>query len=161
MLRKTIRLLQTIDGSVAAREIIEPMLRKTSTAILTNDFDAMNDCFSLPLLLETSETKMIISSVEEHRRLFERLVEGYFSRNVTDIIRVCEVAEYVAPTVIRSLHISHVMSGDQRVDDPMPTLATTELIDGSWKIVAAQNAASKNVPVGRAMDLRANLSEEL
>ena len=48
-------------------------------------------------------------------------------RGVTDIVRVCKAAEYIAPTIIRSLHTSHVMAGEQRVDDGMLTLATTEL----------------------------------
>lgn len=145
----------TEHKDASAREIIERMLRRTSDAILANDFDALNACFALPLLLETPETRLVIKTVEEHRRLFERLVEGYASKRVTDIIRVCEVAEFISDGVIRSLHISHVMAGDQRVDDPMPTLATTEQIDGVWRITAAQYAATKNVPIGRAMDIRA------
>ena len=138
-----------------ARSIIETMLRRTSNAILANDFEAMNDCFALPLLLETPDTKLIVETEDEHRRLFQRLVEGYACKGVTDIIRVCEVAEFLTPTVIRSLHISHIMSGDRRVDDPMPTLATTEWIGEEWRITTAQYAASKHVPVGRAMDIRA------
>lgn len=143
------------DGQTA-REIIEVMLRRTSDAILTNDFAAMNACFALPLLLETKETELILTTEDEHRKLFERLVEGYVVKGVTDIIRVCEVAEFLEPNVIRSLHISHIMAGDQRVDDPMPTVATTELFEDGWRITAAQYAASKNVPVGRAMHVRAS-----
>ena len=146
------------DSQPSARDIVEDMLRRTSDAILAQDFEAMNACFGLPLLLETSDTKLIIKTEDEHRDLFDRLVEGYVSKRVTDIIRVCEVAEFISPTTIRSLHISHIMSGNQRVDDPIPTLATTELVGGVWKITAAQYAASKNVPVGRAMDLRASVT---
>ncbi|MEL6684098.1 MAG: hypothetical protein AAFN63_11855 [Pseudomonadota bacterium] len=140
-----------------AREIIEVMLLRTSKAILDNDFTAMNACFALPLLLETKETELIITTEQEHREMFDRLVEGYVCKGVTDIIRVCEVAEFLEPNVIRSLHISHIMAGDQRVDDPLPTIATTELFDDGWRITAAQYAATTNVPVGRAMAVRANL----
>lgn len=139
----------------SARDVIEVMLGRTSDAILANDFEAMHACFALPLLLVTQETELVIDSVDDHRRLFERLVEGYKSKQVTAIIRVCEVAEFISPTIIRSLHISHIMSGDQRVEDPMPTIATTELFGDTWRITAAQYAATAHVPVGRAMEIRA------
>lgn len=75
-----------------AREIIETMLVRTSEAILANDFEAMNDCFHLPILLETSEQKMVIDSKAAHRALFDKLVEGHKAQKGNDINRLCEVA---------------------------------------------------------------------
>lgn len=143
----------------SARSIVEVMLKRTSDAILADDFEAMNGCFAFPLLLESMQSKMVIRTTKEHRKLFVSLIEGYRSKNVTEIIRVCEVAEFVSPEMIRSLHISHIMSGNTRVDDPMPTLATIERIDGDWRITASQYAATKNVPIGRAMDLHARTDD--
>jgi len=152
-------LFESADQMPTARAIIERMMRRTSDAILQNDFDTMNECFAVPFLMETADQRMIIETVPEHRRLFARLVEGYAVKGVTDIIRVCEVAEFVTPKAIRSLHISHIMAGDQRIEDPMPTLATTELLDGKWRITAAQYAASKYAPVCRAMEMRAQAAK--
>lgn len=140
-----------IDPETTARAIVEAMLKRTSDAILDNDFGTMNACFALPFTVETAEEKLTVTTEDEHRAMFDRLVEGYRTKNVTEIIRVCEVAEFVTPLVIRSLHISHLMAGNLRVDEPMPTLATTQLIDGAWRITSAQYAASSSLPVGRAI----------
>ena len=143
------------DAAATARSIVDTTLQSTSKAILARDFDAFHACFALPLLLETPDRKLVVETVDEHRRLFERLIEGYACRAVTDIIRVCEVAEFLSPTVIRYMHISHIMSGDRRVEDPIPTLATAELFGDTWLTTTAQYAATKHVPVGRAMEIRA------
>ena len=44
----------------SARNTVEVMLKRTSDAILANDFEAMNDCFAFPLLLESMQSKMVI-----------------------------------------------------------------------------------------------------
>lgn len=128
------------------------MMARTRDAVLQNDFEAMSACFSLPFVHETEDIKCVVSTKEEHRRFFNKLIERYRTKNVTDIIRICEDAQFVSPTVIRSLHVSHLMSGNTRVDAPMPTLATTELFGDTWRITAAQYIASKRNPVGYAMD---------
>jgi hypothetical protein len=143
----------------SAREIIEVMLKTTADAMLAQDFDALNACFQTPFVVETENAKIVVDSVETHRALFERIIEGYQSKGVTDIIRVCESAEFITHTTILSLHISHVMAGDHRVEDPMPTLATTELIDGAWRITSAQYVADSTLPVGRAIALQANATD--
>lgn len=136
----------------SARDIIELMLSKTGNAVLQNDFEAMSACFSVPFVHETPDTKIVVRTKEEHGIFFDKLIEGYRRKNVTEIIRICEDAQFVSPTMIRSLHVSHLMSGDQRLENPMPTLATTELFETTWRITAAQYIASRQNPVGYAMD---------
>ena len=84
-----------------ARAIIETMLHRTSRAILENDFDAMNACFAMPLLLVTQETELIIRSDDAHRALFDRLVEGYQSKEKTNLmifrIEALEKKELILP----------------------------------------------------------------
>lgn len=145
------------DPKPLAREIIETLLLTTADAMLSNDFDTLNACFRVPFVVETQDARIDVDSVETHRKLFDRMVEGYVGKGVTEIIRVCEAAEYVSPTEIRSLHTSHIMAGDLRVEEPMPTLATTELIDGRWQITSAQYIARETLPVGRAINILADV----
>jgi len=143
-----------------ARAIIEVLMRKTADAMLANDFDALNAHFQIPFTVETQDAKILVDSVETHRQLFNKMVEGYAVKRVTDIVRTCEAAEYISPTVIRSLHTSHIMAGDQRVEDSMLTLATTEVFDGAWRITSAQYVAKETLPVARAILLQAAMREE-
>lgn len=137
----------------SAREIIEAMLRRTADAILAGDFDALNACFRLPFTIETQSAKIIVETEAQHREIFVRLVEGYRSKRVTEIVRVCDAAEFVSPKLIRSLHTSHTMAGDKRVDDASSTLATVELFEDGWRITDAQYVAQSNIPIGRALSL--------
>ena len=139
---------------LAAIDIVEEMLRATADAILAEDFEAMDACFRIPFIVETQDAKIVVDSSAKHRELFDRLVEGYKSKGVTDIFRVCEATEYLSPTVIRSLHTSHLMAGHQRVEEPISTLARTELFADGWRIVSAQYVADKTAPVGRAIDIQ-------
>ena len=143
----------------SALDIVEAMLRETADAIMSEDFYALNACFHIPFMVETQDAKLMIDSEVMHRELFERLVEGYKSKGVTDILRVCEAAEFITPTEIRSLHTSHVMSGTQRVEGPVSTLATTKLFGDNWRIVSAQYVAEKAISVGRAVSLQASKSQ--
>ncbi|MEM9584888.1 MAG: hypothetical protein AAGA08_17380 [Pseudomonadota bacterium] len=143
-----------MSDPASAVAIIDVMLHRTAQAILLDDFAAMSACFHLPFVLETDGLKLIIDSEEKHRALFERLVEGYKSKNVTDIIRECEAAEFVSPNVIRSLHISHVMAGSHRVEEPISTLATTELYDDGWRITSAQYLADSEAAIKKAILLQ-------
>lgn len=141
--------------SLIARGITEDILTRTANAMLAGDFDALNACFNLPFTVETYDKKIRVRTVEDHRAIFKTMVDGYAMRGVTDIVRDCEAAEFITPTLIRSLHVSHVMAGTQRLDDYMPTLSTIEKIADRWCVTHAQYVGNTTQPVIRAIERHA------
>jgi hypothetical protein len=83
--------------------------------------------------------------------MFFKMVADYRDRNITDIIRFCEVAEYKDLTTIDATHISHVMSGRQRVIEPFPGFSVIKYIDGRWQLTDTQYAVDNETTVGRAL----------
>jgi len=56
-----------------AFEIADDFLYQTGKGLRTGDFDIFFDCFSVPYLLETPDTKRTISSKEEFRGVFDNV----------------------------------------------------------------------------------------
>lgn len=139
-----------------ARAIAEDLLARTAKAMLAHDFDALHACFHLPITVETPNSKMVLDTVEAHRTLVNTIIEGYASRGVTDLVRLCQSAHFVTPTAIHSLHVSHVMADTQRLEDSMPTLSRLEKIGGIWGITSAQYVATGTQPVIRAIERHAH-----
>jgi len=143
----------------AAWAIVETLLLKTANAMLAGDFEALNACFHLPFSVETLDSKLVVETEAEHRKLFDRMIEGYQTRGVTDIVRTCEAAALISPTRIQSIHTSHVMAGNQRIDDPMAALAAIERFGPDWLITSAQYVASDIQPVIRAIERHGNTDQ--
>lgn len=139
------------DGKTAV-EIAETMLETTGTAMLSNDFDTFAQCFHVPHVIETPDTKTILKTRTALREVFDRVVEDYRDRNVTSLVRICEVAQFHGPFKIESTHITHMMSGNLRVKDPFPSYGILEFIDNRWQCSSSQYAVDNKTTVGRALN---------
>lgn len=128
------------------------LLEKTAKAMLSGDFDTFALCFALPHVIETPDKKTILKSRAALREVFDSVVEDYANRRITDLIRICEVAEYRGPFRIEATHITHMMSGHFRVQDPFPSFSVLEYIEDRWQISSSQYAVDKTTTVGRALD---------
>lgn len=134
-----------------AKEISEYLLEKTAAALLAGDFEAFTPYFRLPHFIATSEQKTVLNTVEDMRAVFNRVVQDYTRKQITDLVRVCDVAEYRTKTRIEATHTTHMMSGNQRVGDPFPSFSVLELVDGRWVVTSSQYAVDKTTTVGRAL----------
>lgn len=137
--------------ALKAQDISQMLLEKTGKALLEGDFDTFEQCFALPHVIDTPDRKTTLKTRDALRMMFFRVVEDYRDRNITDIIRFCEVAEFRSPHKVEATHISHMMAGSQRVIDPFPGFSVIELIEGRWQLTSTQYAVDNETIVGRAL----------
>ena len=142
--------------SQTAKEISEMLLKITGDALLSNDFETFAPCFHLPHLIETPDCKKVLENLDDMRVVFDRVSDDYHRRQVTNLVRICEVAEFRGDTRIEATHVTHMMCGNQRVVDPFPAFSVLEFIDGRWRVSSSQYAVDKHTAVGRAL-ARANV----
>lgn len=128
------------------------LLEITGAALLENDFDSFSNCFHVPHFIATAEHKTVLRTRQELRDIFDKAVAGYSHQQITNLVRFCEVAEYRSDTRIEAMHITHLMSGNQRVADPFPSFSVLEFIDGRWQLTSSQYAVEKTTPFGSAIE---------
>lgn len=138
-------------GGQSAKGVSQRLLDVTGTALLGKDFEGFARCFHLPHVIETPERKTVLETRHDLRAVFDRVVEDYMRKQITDLVRVCDVAEFRSATRIEATHVTHMMSGSLRVTDPFPTFSVLEWIGAGWRISASQYAVDKNTTVGRAL----------
>jgi hypothetical protein len=136
-----------------AKEISEMLLEITGTALLENDFDRFSNRFYIPHFIATAENKTVLETRQDLRELFNTAVAGYSRQRITNLARFCEVAEYRSDTRIEAMHITHLMSGNQRVAEPFPSFSVLEFIDARWQITSSQYALDKTTMFGNAIRL--------
>lgn len=134
-----------------AFEVSEMLLETTRVAIFNGDFDAFAACFHLSHLMESAGDKKVLKTREDLRDVFLSVTEDIARKRVTNLVRICEIAEYRGDPRIKATHMTHMMSGDQRVKEPFPSLYIIELIDGIWKVSASQYAVDKTTTVERPL----------
>lgn len=142
-----------MDGSKgpSASDISEMLLEQTAKALLSGDFEAFSLCFALPHTIDTPDRKTTLKTVESLRLMFFRVVHDYRDRNVTALIRFCEVAEFHGPHRVKATHVSHVMSGNQRIIDPFHGYSVIDFIGGRWQLTSTQYAVDNETTVGRVI----------
>ena len=140
-------------GSEKAREIAEGFLEITGKALLSGDYESFVACFHLPHTIETPDQKTVLKTDAAFRRVFDRVCEDYRTRGVTDLIRICDVAEFRGPHRIESTHTAHLMSGSYRVVEPYPSFAVIERFGERWLITSSQYAVDQRTTVGRALSM--------
>lgn len=138
------------DGKTAA-EVSEMLLERTATSLLSNDFDLFARCFYVPHVIETPDRKTILKTTGALREVFGHVVQDYADRNVTKLLRICEMAEFRGPLKIVAMHVTHMFSGNLRVMDPFPTYGVLEFIDNRWQATSSQYAVDSKTTVGRAL----------
>ncbi len=136
-----------------ACEIADDILEQTGQAMLRDDFDGFAQYFRLPHVIETPDRKTELKTPDALRSVFDRVVEYYRNYRVTELIRFTEVGRFNGPTRIEYQHVTHMMSGNQRVLDPFPSYSVAELIGKTWLVTSSQYAVDKHTTVGRALHL--------
>ncbi|QUJ75467.1 hypothetical protein KDD17_10830 [Sulfitobacter albidus] len=72
---------------------------------------------------------------------------------MTTLVRITEVAEFRSDTRIEATHMTHMMAGDLRVNDPFPNFSVLEFISGRWRIASSQYAVDARSHVDRAINM--------
>jgi hypothetical protein len=141
-----------VHGLKSAKEISESLLEETRVALLGDDFEAFAQCVHVPHFIASTHDKKVLETREDLHDIFRKVIQDYASKGITELIRICDVAEYRSTTRIEATHITHMMAGNNRIGDPFPVFSILELIDGRWKISSSQYAVEKTTMVGFALD---------
>ena len=139
-----------------AKQISEALLESTATAMLKGDFETFAAAFQLPHFVSTSDHKATLETEEHLREIFFRVREDYLRKQVTDLVRQCDVAEFRGDNIIEATHTSHLMSGNRRVHEPFPCYSVLERRGGIWRIASSQYAVDKSMMVGHALHVQAD-----
>lgn len=134
-----------------ARQIAEEFLHRTSTHLFANNFDAYADLFELPHTIETFNGVREISTKEDLRAIFDNMRAHFEKLGVTDYVRRCIVAEFLAPDLISTSHETRVMRGTELLYTPYPVHGQLKKIDGEWKIMGGSYAIRGADEIERAL----------
>lgn len=138
------------DGKPASA-IAQELLEQTADALIKKDFDAFAQYIRIPHVIETPDHKTTLKTRVALQEVFTHVVQDHADRNVTQLVRSCEVAEFQGAFKIEAVHITHMMSGNWRVIEPFPTLMLLEFIEGRWQATKSQYAVDTKTTVGRAL----------
>ena len=148
------------DGE-PAKQLAERMLEQTGNALLSNDFDAFAQLFCVPHTLETPDRKTTLQTRSALKEVFDRVVQDYAEHNVTALVRINEHACFHGPFKIEAMHVTHMMSGNWRIKDPIPSYGILEFIDNRWQCTSSQYAVDDNTTVGLALRRTASAAAEI
>lgn len=139
------------DGK-SASSIAQTLLEQTADALMNKEFDTFAHFVSIPHVIETPDHKTILKTRAALLEVFNHVVQDHADRNVTQLVRTCEIAEFQGAFKIEAVHITHMMSANWRVIEPYPTLMLLELIEGRWQATKSQYAVDNKTTVGRALE---------
>lgn len=142
--------MQRVNGQTAV-EVSEMLLALTAEALLSNNFSLFAHCFHLPHTMETADSKRVLKTTDDLKSVFDSVTNDYRRRHITNLVRICEVAEFKDERSLGATHTTHLMSGDQRLDNPFPCFSILEFIDGRWQCTSSQYAVDTQTTVGRAI----------
>jgi len=121
-------------SNTEAVAISDEMLEQTRLAAFTRDFTLFSRWFVLPHTVTTFEKSRVITTIAEMEMVFNAQCDGFVAMQVTDMVRKCMPADYDGPDCIKSMHVTHLMSGSRRAQDPYPALMMLERHDGEWRV---------------------------
>ncbi len=119
-----------------AEEIAGDLLARTDRTLIEGRFEGIEDCFFLPLTIETIEGVRIVRTPDDVWSVFQG-VRDYFQQNdVTNVARSVLESKYVAEDKIESVHVSKLMRADGTAfRSPFPTFSLLRRAkDGAWRI---------------------------
>jgi len=145
-----------VGGDSVARQIAQQLLELTANAVLEGDFTTFSAAFQLPHFIATNDRKAILETQADLHEMFHLVREDYLRKQVTDLVRHCDVAEFRGADTIESTHTTHMMSGNRRVNEPFPCYAVLERKDGVWRIASSQYAVDKTTSEGHALHVQAD-----
>lgn len=147
---------KTLGSDTEAKDIVEQLLDVTGRALLSGDFKAFAWVFNANHDIKTVSEHITVQDEDDLLRLFNHMHKYFKTARVTEIIRICEAAEFVTPTKITSTHVSHLISDGTRLRAPYPVLLTNEFINGRWMVTCGQYDLPTNCSQARALRMGHN-----
>lgn len=135
-----------------AVKISDALLEITGEAILARDFSRFAPAFALPHPITTFDTKRTVETRAELEAIFDANCAYFDELQVTDIARKCLSADFDGPDCVKAMHITHLMSGNNRVKDPYPGFSVLTRTDGVWRVSKSDYAVGADAGLTLALN---------
>ncbi len=128
------------DVSLTAQQIYQDLLDRIGSSIVFGDFESYRTYFELPHRFETFEKRLLISTLDELKSIFEGTCEHLRTIGIQELSRSCTLAEFSDPQTIKGCHDTRLIAPDNRVMDGYSALSTLRLRNGAWRVAESQYA---------------------
>lgn len=108
--------------------------------MLSGEFEEFLSCFELPNEIHTFDGSQILKTIEDVRRVYDKVRSFYVLENVTDLVRRCVEAEFQDETTVSAVHESRLLSGDRQINEPFAVFSIIKFTVGGWKLVRSDYA---------------------
>lgn len=140
------------DTSQDAMTVASALLETTGDALNSGDFDAFAACFKLPQTLSTMDGVRHLQTRDDMYRTFREVRAHYAALGLDRLDRWVEAALFDGSGVIRSAHVTHMLSATgQLLKPPFVSLSRLELHDGLWLISGNHYTVSAETDHGKAL----------
>ncbi|UWR23204.1 hypothetical protein [Sulfitobacter sp. S190] len=150
---------EAAQTNAAAVAIYQDLLDRIATSYSAGDFDAYARMIAVPHEVSSFGPIARIETRADLRRLFDDIVTFQNTKAVTDYIRTCLAARFVADDRIEGVHETRLLSGTQVIEQPYPVRSILRLIDGNWMVCSSDNALEPDVGLGRILARNAQASD--
>ena len=134
-----------------ALQIADSVLQTTGACIMSGDFASFHPCFELPQTIETFDGKRCIKDVQDLELIFVSMRAHLMKLGVTDYVRRCIAAEYVAPGIISVSHETRLMNGNFLLQPAYPVYGTLRLSENRWKVANGIYANVADPAINKAL----------
>jgi hypothetical protein len=140
-----------VQGDPKAIEIYQGLLDDISASYDSGDFAAYSTYINVPHSAKTVEKNYEIETGHDLRSIFDTMRAHSKALGITNYIRVCVSAEFKSEIEIFGTHITYVIRGGEKVQEPYPVLSHV-VFDGSyWRVRSSENAVEDNNLVGMVL----------
>lgn len=122
-----------------AHRILQDYLDAVGRAVMEDDFATYADHVSIPFVLATAATTLVIKSVEELEHGFDSFVELIQSQGVTDYVRAVESAVMTDDGLISGRYVTHLLSDGTPRHPSFASRIGLRHEDDRWRAVTIAN----------------------
>jgi len=130
------------DPSAVA--IAQSYLDEVSAIVMADDWAAYAEMICRPFLMITHTRTMVFDTPEDIRGVYTDFVSLLRSQRVTDYIRLIETADQIDRDLISARYVTHLLSGGQRVMEPVKSGISLRLEGNRWRAASITNAVSNS-----------------
>lgn len=125
---------------MTAMQILQTYLDTMSDHVLAGDFECYQRGVALPFHLVTTDSSVVVSSLESLRDGFDGFRAMLASQQVTAYVRLVASATLLDDRLISGHYTTHVISGGTRIVAPFPSQIVLRQTDGhGWRGASITN----------------------
>lgn len=141
----------SLSKDASAKDIYQDLLDRIAASYDAGDFEAYSRMIRVPHEVSSLGPKVQINTMGELRVLFNSIRMHFEHTGITDYVRTCISAEFVASDEIVGTHETRMLSNAQVVETPYPVKSHLRLIDGVWWVCKSDNAVEPDKGFGRIL----------